>query len=134
MPLIDRSDLRPVHFMGIAGAGMNALAELCARRGTRVTGCDQHPDGAGDLTRLGIAVVRGHDASHIDGHRALVVSSAIPKSHPEILRARELGVPVIRRAEALAEATAGGRLVGVAGTRQIHDDRDDNRSAEKRRH
>ncbi len=114
--LIDPNDNRPVHFMGIAGAGMNALAELCARRGATVTGCDQNPDGAGDLARHGITVTRGHDASHAEGHRALVVSSAIPKTHPEILRARELGIPVIRRAEALAEATAGGRLVGIAGT------------------
>ena len=116
MPLIDAADSRPVHFMGIAGAGMSALAELCARRGATVTGCDQNADAAGDLARLGITSVVGHAAAHVDGHRALVVSSAIPKDHPEIARARALGIPVIRRAEALAEATAGGRLVGVAGT------------------
>lgn len=117
MPLIDPSDSRPVHFMGIAGAGMSALAELCARRGTTVTGCDSGGDGGGDLARLGITVTRGHDAAHCEGHRALVVTSAVPKDHPEIARARALGIPVIRRAEALAEATGGGeRLVGVAGT------------------
>ncbi len=113
MPLLDRDDPRPIHFMGINGAGM-ALAELCVRRGARVDGCDQSADGAADLRRSPSAA--GHDAAHIAGHRALVVSSAIPKDHPEILRARSSGVPVVRRAEALAEATAGGRLVGVAGT------------------
>ena len=116
MSLIDPNDHRPVHFMGIAGAGMRALAELCARRGAMVTGCDQNSEGAGDLARLGITALHGHDASHVEGHRALVVSSAIPKDHPEIARARTLGIPVVRRAEALAEATAGGRLVGIAGT------------------
>lgn len=116
MPLIDPSDPRPIHFVGIAGAGMSALAELCARRGAAVSGCDQHPEGAGDLAALGIATARGHDAAHVAGHRALVVSSAIPKEHPELEQARSMGIPVIRRAEALAEATAGGRLVGVAGT------------------
>jgi UDP-N-acetylmuramate--alanine ligase len=116
MPLIDAADRRPVHFMGVAGAGMSALAELCTRRGTLVTGCDQNADATGDLARLGISCTVGHVAAHVDGHRALVVSSAIPKDHPEIARARVLGIPVIRRAEALAEATAGGRLVGVAGT------------------
>ncbi len=116
MTLIDPSDLRPIHFMGIAGAGMSALAELCQRRGAIVTGCDQNPDGAPDLAGMGIPVSKGHDAAHVDGHRALVVSSAIPKDHPEIARARTLGVPVIRRAEALAEATAGGTLIGIAGT------------------
>ena len=116
MPLIDPLNPRPIHFVGIAGAGMSALAELCARRGATVTGCDQNPNGADDLTRLGLAVTHGHDAAHVDGHRALVVSSAIPKTHPELERARTLGIPVIRRAEALAEATAGGQLIGIAGT------------------
>lgn len=116
MPLIDPSDERPVHFMGIAGAGMSALAELCVRRGAAVTGCDS-AGAAPDLDRLGIAVQRGHDPAHVEGHRALVVTSAVPKDHPELARARELGIPVIRRAEALAEATAGGeRVVAVAGT------------------
>jgi UDP-N-acetylmuramate--alanine ligase len=116
MPLIDPNDLRPVHFMGIAGAGMSALAELCQRRGANITGCDQNPSGAPDLAGLGIKVSTGHAAAHIDGHRALVVSSAIPKDHAEIARALSLGMPVIRRAEALAEATAGGTLVAIAGT------------------
>src|SRR5688572_2482644 len=95
---------------------MSALAELLHRRGTRVTGCDQNPDGAADLVKLGIAVSKGHDPAHLAGHRALVVSSAIPKDHPEVLRAKEMGIEVIRRAEALAEATAGGMLVAIAGT------------------
>lgn len=116
MPLLDPTSSKPIHFQGIAGAGMSALAELCHRRGATVTGCDQNPDGAADLVALGIAVQKGHDAAHLDGHRALVVSSAIPKDHPEVLRARAMGLEVVRRAEALAEATAGGMLIGVAGT------------------
>ena len=130
MPLLDPTDPRPIHFMGIAGAGMSALAALCQRRGALVTGCDQNPDGAADLTVLGIAVSKGHDAAHLAGdgalsgltaatvsaHRALVVSSAIPKDHTEVQRAHAMGIPVVRRAEALAEATAGGALVGIAGT------------------
>lgn len=117
MPLIDPADSRPVHFMGIAGAGMRALAELCARRGTRITGCDQGTGGAADLERIGIRAVQGHDPAHAEGHRALVVTSAVPKDHPELARARALGIPVIRRAEALAEATgAHEHLVAVAGT------------------
>lgn len=116
MPLLDPTDARPIHFQGIGGAGMSALAELCLRRGAAVTGCDQNPDGAADLVALGVTAARGHDASHVEGHRALVVSSAIPKDHAEVLRARALGIPVIRRAEALAEATAGGTLIAVAGT------------------
>lgn len=94
---------------------MSALAELFIRRGVNVTGCDAHPEGAADLVRLGVQVTP-HDPSHVDNARALVVTSAMPKAHPELVRARELGVPVIRRAEALGEVTAGRELVGVAGT------------------
>jgi len=114
-PLLDSTDARPIHFVGIAGAGMSALAELFLRRGVAITGCDAHPETASDLRRLGVPVT-GHDPSHVDSARALVVTSAMPKDHPELVRARELGIPVIRRAEALGEVTVGRELVGVAGT------------------
>ena len=115
MPLLDTADSRPVHFVGIAGAGMSALAELFVRRGIAVTGCDVNPAGADDLRRLGITVT-SHDPAHVNGARALVVTSAMPKHHPELQRARDCGVPVIRRAEALGEVTRGHELVAIAGT------------------
>lgn len=116
MTLLDPRDTRPIHFVGIGGAGMSALAQLLALRGMRVTGCDLHPENAADLVRLGIEVAAGHDPAHADTVRALVVTSAMPKHHPELERARALGLPVIRRAEALAEAVRGAMVVGVAGT------------------
>jgi len=94
---------------------MSALAELFIRRGVQVTGCDVNPEGAGDLRRLGVPV-GPHDPAHVDNARALVVTSAMSRMHPELVRANELAVPVIRRAEALGEVTAGRELVGVAGT------------------
>jgi UDP-N-acetylmuramate--alanine ligase len=115
MTLLDTTDPRPVHFVGIAGAGMSALAELFARRGIPVTGCDA-AGGAEDLQRLGIGVTTGHDPAHVAGVRALVVTSAMAAGHPELARARELGVPVVRRAEALGMAVQGSALVAVAGT------------------
>jgi len=115
MPLLDSADSRPVHFVGIAGAGMSALAELFVRRGIAVTGCDANPTGADDLRRLGITVTP-HSPTHVSGARALVVTSAMPKDHPELQRARECGVPVIRRAEALGEVTRGHELIAIAGT------------------
>jgi UDP-N-acetylmuramate--alanine ligase len=113
--LLSVSDSRPVHFIGIAGAGMSALAELLKRRGANVQGTDASTAGAPDLTRLGV-LVSPHDANLVNAARAVVYSSAIPAAHPEMVRARELGLPLIRRAEALAEAVAGGALVAIAGT------------------
>lgn len=115
-PLLDPADPRPIHFVGIAGAGMSALAELFTLRGVLVTGCDAHAENAADLVQRGIVVYGEHSPAHVESARALVVTSAMKKDHPELARARELGLPVIRRAEALGEATAGTMLVGVAGT------------------
>jgi len=95
---------------------MRALAELLARRGIAVTGCDAHPGLIDDLQALGIQVVKGNSPDHVEGARELIVTSAMNKNHPEIIRARELGIPVTRRAEALGKAVAGGKLVGIAGT------------------
>ena len=115
--LIDPSDKRPVHFIGIAGAGMSALAELFARRGVTVTGCDNAPGAvAADLAALGIQVMTGHDPAHVAGARAVVFTSAMPRDHAELVAAREAGIPVVRRAEALGAAVSGGDVVGIAGT------------------
>jgi UDP-N-acetylmuramate--alanine ligase len=116
MTLFDSTDPRPVHFMGIAGAGMSALAELFVRRGVRVTGCDLTTAGTEDLARLGIELVDGHDPAHAEPARGLVVTAAVRPDHPELRRARELGLPVVKRAEALGDLTRGRELVGVAGT------------------
>lgn len=113
--LLDTADPRPVHFVGIAGAGMSALAELLARRGVGIQGTDANPTGAPDLAKYGVAV-SPHDDRRVAGARALVYSSAIPATHPEMQAARAAGIPVIRRAEALADAVSGGTLIGVAGT------------------
>jgi UDP-N-acetylmuramate--alanine ligase len=95
---------------------MSALAELFIRRGYAVTGCDTTQAISADLERLGVHVQHGHDPSHVEGAREIVVTSAVPKDHPELARARELGIPVIRRAEALGKAVSGGVLVAIAGT------------------
>lgn len=113
--LLDPTDPRPVHFVGIAGAGMSALAELLVRRGVAVQGTDANPGGAPDLVRAGITVAP-HNPALLEGARALVYSSAIPASHPEMVAARARGIPIVRRAEALADAVSGGTLVGIAGT------------------
>src|SRR2546429_4279394 len=108
MILFATVDPRPVHFMGIAGAGMSGLALLARQQGIAITGCDSDPSGAADLAALGVEIWRGHDPGHVAGARAVVVTAAVPGDHPELERARALGVPVVRRADAPRPALAGG--------------------------
>src|SRR5689334_19024716 len=120
MDLFNPADRRPVHFMGIGGAGMSALALIARRRGVVVSGCDLDVSGTADLVALGATIFEGHDPAHLDrpqpAPRALVVTAAVPADHPEVARARQLGVPVVPRKEALAALVAGTQVVAVAGT------------------
>src|SRR6478609_519848 len=100
MDLFSPSDTRPVHFMGIGGAGMSALALIARRRGVEVSGCDADIRGAGDVVNAGARVVQGHDPSHVKHVRAVVYTAAVPTSHPELEAARASGIPVITRADA----------------------------------
>ncbi len=95
---------------------MSGLALLARHQGVAITGCDSDPSGAADLAALGIPIWRGHDPSHVDSARAVVVTAAVTREHPELARAQARRIPVVRRADALADAVAGGTLVAVAGT------------------
>jgi UDP-N-acetylmuramate--alanine ligase len=116
MALFNPTDKRTVHFMGIGGAGMSALALIACRRGVIVSGCDVDPSGAADLQALGIRISSGHDGSHLAGARAVVVTAAVPASHPELEKARELGLAIVPRKVALAELIEGAQAVGISGT------------------
>ena len=116
MNLFTPSDRRPVHFVGIGGAGMSALALIACRRGVVVSGCDTDPAGAADVAAMGARVWQGHDPSHLDGARAVVVTAAVAAGHPELERARALGLPVVPRKEALAALIGTARSVAVSGT------------------
>lgn len=95
---------------------MSALALLARRRGVPVSGCDNDTSGAGDLDALGIPVLQGHDPTHVDHARAVVVTAAVPANHPELERARQRGVPVVQRADALGAVVLGATVVAVSGT------------------
>jgi UDP-N-acetylmuramate--alanine ligase len=109
--------IRRLHFVGIGGAGMSGIAELMANLGYQVSGSDRR---ASDVTRrlegLGIAVSIGHKAELAAGADAVVVSSAIDEQNPEIRTARTQRIPVVRRAEMLAELMRFYYGVAVAGT------------------
>ena len=116
MDLFSPSDTRPVHFMGIGGAGMSALALLASRRGVKVTGCDTDPAGAADVAALGATVLAGHDPAHVAGARAVVATAAIPVDHPELVAARAAGIPVVPRKRALADLVNPHEVVALSGT------------------
>lgn len=116
MNLFLPSDQRPLHFVGIGGAGMSALAMVALSRGLRVSGSDLDTSGCGDLVARGAHVFRGHAADHVGDARAVVASAAIADSHVEVAAARALGIPVVSRKEALAGLIGTARSVGIAGT------------------
>ncbi len=95
---------------------MSGLAQLAKHQGVPITGCDNDPSGAADLAASGVEIWRGHDPGHVAGARAVVVTAAVAGQHPELERARAQGIPVVRRADALGQAVAGGTVVAVAGT------------------
>jgi UDP-N-acetylmuramate--alanine ligase len=106
-----------VHFMGVSGAGMSALAELIVRGGGAVTGCDLRLGAAADALRArGVTIHHGHDAAHVSDAAALVMTSAIPASHPEVIAARERGIPVLKRAQALGSLVNRASVLAIAGT------------------
>jgi UDP-N-acetylmuramate--alanine ligase len=107
-----------VHLIGIGGAGMSGIARILLARGTAVSGSDAKDSRTVlALRALGADVAVGHDAAHLPEPPAtVVVSSAIRESNPELAAARERGLPVVHRAEALAALTAGRRLAAVTGT------------------
>ncbi|MEE1941099.1 UDP-N-acetylmuramate--L-alanine ligase [Streptomyces sp. TRM 70361] len=106
------------HFIGIGGAGMSGIAKILARRGARVAGSDARESATADALRaLGVRVHIGHAAGHLaDDATAVVVSSAIREDNPELAAARERGVGVVHRSDALAALMDGLRPIAVAGT------------------
>ena len=106
-----------IHFMGVGGAGMCALAELFVTHGGSVSGCDLRPGSTTDRLRtMDVEIQEGHGASHVEGVVALVVSAAVPRDHPEVQAALEQGIPVFKRAEALGQWVNRGRVLAVAGS------------------
>ncbi len=113
----DVRGLGRVHFVGIGGSGMSGIARILLARGVPVSGSDvKDSRELAALRALGARVDVGHRAEHVADATTVVVSTAIRDSNPEVVEARRLGRPVLRRAEALAAVMADRRGVAVAGT------------------
>src|SRR5215467_3763006 len=110
-------DIGPIHFVGIGGIGMSGIAEVLANLGYAVTGSDvAENQNVKRLRDLGIAIAIGHAAHNLDGADVVVVSSAIRRDNPELVAARAKRLPVVRRAEMLAELMRLKSCVAIAGT------------------
>lgn len=112
-----RGKVRTIHFVGIGGIGMSGIAEVLLTQGFRVTGSDlRRGDSVVRLEKLGATVHIGHDASNIGEADVVVRSTAVQLENVEVAAARERRIPVIRRAEMLAELMRLKHGIAVAGT------------------
>jgi UDP-N-acetylmuramate--alanine ligase len=106
-----------IHFVGVGGSGMSGIAEILLNLGYRVTGSDlKRNDAIERLERLGAKVCVGHEAANIEGAHVVVYSSAVSRDNIEVQLARQRGIPVISRAEMLAELMRLKYGIAVAGT------------------
>jgi UDP-N-acetylmuramate--alanine ligase len=106
-----------IHFVGIGGAGMGGIAEVLVNEGYNVSGSDIAPNAVTErLIALGASVHFGHAASLVEGASVVVVSSAINDTNPEVAAARDLRIPLVRRAEMLGELMRFRHGIAVAGT------------------
>src|ERR1700761_6767047 len=110
-------DIGPVHFIGIGGIGMSGIAEIMLRIGYQVQGSDAKASANTErLEKLGARIFIGHDAGHVQGASAVVYSTAVKADNPEMMAAREAHLPLVRRAEMLAELMRLQSSVAVGGT------------------
>lgn len=109
-------DLGIVHFIGIGGSGMSGIARLLIGMGHKVTGSDlRDTSNVAALRDLGAKISIGHDESHLGNPDTVVVTSALWPTNPEYLLAKQRGIPVIHRSQALAHLASSKRLIAVAG-------------------
>ncbi len=106
-----------IHFVGIGGVGMSGIAEVLLTLGYRVTGSDaRRSETVERLERLGAKVYVGHAAAQVEGAHVVVFSSAVARDNVEVAAARQRGIPVIARAEMLAELMRLKYGIAIAGT------------------
>ncbi len=112
-----RRRIRQIHFVGIGGSGMSGIAEVLVNIGYEITGSDLAQNAMTErLASLGAKVFKGHAASNIDGADVVVISSAVKDDNPEVVAAKEQSIPVVPRAEMLAEIMRFSNGIAVAGT------------------
>ena len=116
LPESERGRVR-IHLVGIGGSGLSAIAGLLLERGYAVSGSDQlSNDATEELAARGATIYRDHHGRHVHGANLLLISSAVPVDNPEVVAARAIGIPVVKRSEFLGPLMEGLHGIGVAGT------------------
>ena len=109
--------VRNIHFVGIGGSGMSGIAEVLVNQGYAVSGSDLGVNAAtARLQKMGARVMRGHAAANVDNADVLVVSTAVKDDNPEVVAARERHIPIVPRAQMLAELMRFKQGIAIAGT------------------
>jgi len=109
--------MKHVHFIGIGGTGLSAIARLLLESGYTVSGSDRtFSPLAREVAAAGVRVYVGHAAINVQGADVVVRSSAVPEDNPEVIAAHQAGIPVLKRSDFLGEFMAGRTAVAVAGT------------------
>ncbi len=109
--------IRHIHFVGIGGSGMSGIAEILFNLGYQISGSDLSDSSVLQrLSSMGIQTYVGHSASHVETADAVVTSTAVKASNPEVLKAREMHIPIVPRALMLAELMRLKQGIAIAGT------------------
>ncbi len=116
-PELTMGRIRHIYFIGIGGAGMSGIAEVMLNMGYQVSGSDLNLSKVTErLSKAGVKVYQGHNAHQVEEAQVIVTSTAVSQDNPEVLRARELRIPIIPRAEMLAELMRFQFGIAIAGT------------------
>jgi UDP-N-acetylmuramate--alanine ligase len=115
--MITFSPAQQVHIIGIGGFGMSAIARILLGRGLRVSGSDRSLNAlTAALARDGATIYEGHDASHVNGADMVLMTSAVPADHIEVLAALSQNIPVYKRSDIMAALMSGQQTIAIAGT------------------
>ena len=116
-PVPEMRRIRRIHFIGIGGSGMCGIAEVLFNQGYTISGSDLADNSnTSRLRRMGVTIMMGHAGDNVSGADVVVLSSAVSDSNEEVIHARELRIPIVRRAEMLAELMRYRHGIAVAGT------------------
>jgi UDP-N-acetylmuramate--alanine ligase len=115
--VLDKTTVKRIHFVGIGGIGLSAIARVLQQEGYQISGSDaRQTQLTAELAEQGMVVHDGHRAENVVGADLVVVSAAVPANNPELVAAREAGIPVVKRADILGEMMADKVGIAIAGT------------------